>query len=374
MSDPSTGGQSASAEARRRAEEAGEAVRDRADRVMEQGREQTRSLLQDQKRRAADRLGGVAEGLHEAAHDLEEHDLGFAARYADRAAARVEGWARGIRERDIDDVLSEAEDYARRQPELFVGGAFLAGFVLARLAKSSSDRRRSREAELAATSGGGAYGIGRGRHSAYEEDLDEDDVDEIARGREASGYGGGGYPGGYGAGGGAAAGLHGTGIAGVQGAASQTEPARPGAAPAAGRSTTLSDANERFSGTNTMTGGAVGPTGSAAASGAPAGGGPGATATRTSSVGAGPGGTGPSGQSTRREATPAGAAPPSTSAATPAAPGPGTARAGSGATETGGTGNPLGASGHTPEGGASAAADKQRKEGGAPTPPPGRKG
>ena len=56
-----------------------------------------------------------------------------------------------MRERSLDDLIGTVEDFARRQPVAFIGGAVAAGFGLARLMKSSADRRRS----VVAGSGGG---------------------------------------------------------------------------------------------------------------------------------------------------------------------------------------------------------------------------
>ncbi len=155
MATRETGGGNADHDVRNVAAAAKEDVRNATDRILDRGRDEARTILEQQQRRAADGLTGVADALHAAADRMEGGDIGFVARYAETAAAQVESWARRVQQRDIDDVLSEAETHARRNPEIFVGGAFIAGFLVARVAKASSDRRRLRERIRRQAPGGG---------------------------------------------------------------------------------------------------------------------------------------------------------------------------------------------------------------------------
>jgi len=145
MATRETGGDPAAKDVKDVAATAMDDVRNTTDRILDRGRDEARGLLEGQQRRASEGLTGVADALHSAADRMEERDIGFIARYADTAADQVETWARQVQQRDINDVLADAENYARRNPEIFVGGAFLAGFLVARVAKASSDRRRMRE-------------------------------------------------------------------------------------------------------------------------------------------------------------------------------------------------------------------------------------
>src|SRR5262249_48746129 len=56
----------------------------------------------------------------------------------DQAAEQIERFSRYLRETDIDDLLYEAQHIARRQPALFLGGAFVLGVLGARFLKSTS--------------------------------------------------------------------------------------------------------------------------------------------------------------------------------------------------------------------------------------------
>ncbi len=127
---------------------AGEAVNQTVDQAMEAGRQtvgsaqgRIRSLLEQQTDRAADQLGGVASALHKAAEQLDAENNGTAAQYAVQAAGRVEQVADLLRHSSLDDIVSEVEGFARRQPEVFIGAAFAVGFLAARFIKSSGERR-----------------------------------------------------------------------------------------------------------------------------------------------------------------------------------------------------------------------------------------
>ncbi|CAO3433872.1 hypothetical protein [Azospirillum doebereinerae] len=125
-----------------------QSVKQAADAALDVGRDgvdsaqgRIRSLLEQQTDRAADQLGGVASALQKAADQLQAENNGTAAQYAVQAADRVERVADMLRHSSLDDIVGEVEGFARRQPELFIGGAFALGFLAARFVKSSGERR-----------------------------------------------------------------------------------------------------------------------------------------------------------------------------------------------------------------------------------------
>jgi hypothetical protein len=98
-------------------------------------------LVAQGKDRVVGRLDHLAGSIRQAGDRLSEQQVALLARYADRAAARVEEVTDYLRDRDLDDLLADTRAFARRRPELFLGGAFVAGLLLARLFKSSAERR-----------------------------------------------------------------------------------------------------------------------------------------------------------------------------------------------------------------------------------------
>jgi ElaB/YqjD/DUF883 family membrane-anchored ribosome-binding protein len=100
--------------------------------------DRARELAEEQKRVGADRLGGVARAVHQAAEKLEEDLPPEATQYVHQAADSIERVSSAIRDRSVADLVDDLNDFARRQPVAFFGGAILAGFVLSRFLKSSA--------------------------------------------------------------------------------------------------------------------------------------------------------------------------------------------------------------------------------------------
>jgi len=129
------------------AEQAKEQVKDLANQARDQtvelahqATDQVSQLVDQQKQQTAERLGGLAGALHEAARQLEQKDAEGFGRYAHRAAEQVDRASRYLKEKDLQSFVRDAEGFARRHPDLFLGGTLIASVLLARFLKSSADR------------------------------------------------------------------------------------------------------------------------------------------------------------------------------------------------------------------------------------------
>ena len=89
----------------------------------------------------ARQLSELADALREGGRRLSGSDEWTLGRKAGTAADRVERAARYLQASDLEALLGDLEGFARRRPMTFVGGAFLAGFVMARVVKSADERR-----------------------------------------------------------------------------------------------------------------------------------------------------------------------------------------------------------------------------------------
>lgn len=125
-------------EVRQQAETKTQEAKQKAGQAVEQAKDQARQQTARQKERASERLSSVARAMRETGDTLRGEDQGGAARYVDQAAERVERFSGYLRERSPDELFYEAERYARREPALFLGGAFALGLMGARFLKSSS--------------------------------------------------------------------------------------------------------------------------------------------------------------------------------------------------------------------------------------------
>jgi hypothetical protein len=123
---------------------AGDAVdqaRGMAGQLAQDVREVAESLIDEQKERAAGHVTGVAEALRKTAEGLGEHNE-VVGRYAEQAADQVERFAESIRDRNLGDLIADVDDFARRQPTMFLVGAVALGFVVGRFMAASSERTR----------------------------------------------------------------------------------------------------------------------------------------------------------------------------------------------------------------------------------------
>ena len=102
------------------------------------------SRVDEQKNRAADGLGGIADVFRNASNELR-NDNETIASYVDMASDQMRRFADQIREKGVADMLEDVQAFARRRPALFIGGAFLVGLGIARFLKASADRRALRE-------------------------------------------------------------------------------------------------------------------------------------------------------------------------------------------------------------------------------------
>jgi hypothetical protein len=130
--------QSATSAASDIAQQAGARVREQASHATGQVQEHAKAFLSEQKGVAADHIEGVAKVLHETVDQLRQRSPGAVTDYAERAVGGLDSLADALREQDVRALVGQVEDFARRQPVLFIAGTVAIGFALARFLKSSS--------------------------------------------------------------------------------------------------------------------------------------------------------------------------------------------------------------------------------------------
>jgi hypothetical protein len=101
-------------------------------------RDSAASQLTAQKDRATDQLGSVARAVRSSTRQLREQHHDTAAGYVDQIADQIERLSQGLRQRNLTELLDDAQRLARRQPAVFIASAFALGLVAARFLKSSS--------------------------------------------------------------------------------------------------------------------------------------------------------------------------------------------------------------------------------------------
>ena len=83
----------------------------------------------------------MAQAVRQSTQHLREQQYDTVAQFVERAADQIERFSNHLRERDLNDLVSEAQRFARQQPAVFIGSSFAAGMLAARFIKASRPTR-----------------------------------------------------------------------------------------------------------------------------------------------------------------------------------------------------------------------------------------
>jgi hypothetical protein len=108
--------------------------------LMEKVKDGAVSQLSTQKDRATDGIGNVVRAVRQSTQQLRDQQHDTIAQYVDQAAAQLERFSNTLKEKNVGELIGEAQRFARRNPALFIGGAFAVGLLSARFFKSSRDQ------------------------------------------------------------------------------------------------------------------------------------------------------------------------------------------------------------------------------------------
>jgi hypothetical protein len=130
--------------------------------LMDRAREGAFKKLDSQRERAATGLGSMVDALRESGRQLEGQNATMAS-YVSGAASQLERFSGGIRDRDVQQIVRDVEQFARHRPAIFLGSAFALGLATARFLKSSSSESEAGASSASSrTSGAGSsYSTGR---------------------------------------------------------------------------------------------------------------------------------------------------------------------------------------------------------------------
>ena len=126
--------------------------------LMDRARAGVFKKLDSQRERAATGLGSIVDAMRESGRQLEGQNAAMAS-YVSGAASQLERFSGGIRDRDVQEIVHDVEQFARHRPAIFLGSAFALGLATARFLKSSNS-----ESEAGASS---ARSRASGARSSY---------------------------------------------------------------------------------------------------------------------------------------------------------------------------------------------------------------
>jgi hypothetical protein len=123
---------------RRNAAEGGVRSQDGFNNMPEDTINKAEQIAEEQKQAGAGQIDEMAKAVHGAANELQQQ-MPKAAEFVHAAVSRLEEGAGALRERSIKDLVSGFNDFGRKEPLAFFGGAMVAGFAISRFLKSSTD-------------------------------------------------------------------------------------------------------------------------------------------------------------------------------------------------------------------------------------------
>lgn len=112
------------------------------ERLIGEARDEARGFAAERRDIAASYVMDIAEALDTATQVLNERGRERSAHYVRRAAEELQQFSDRVNRQDVGRWLGEIEAFARGQPLLFFGGAFLLGYAAVRLL-GGSDRAGS---------------------------------------------------------------------------------------------------------------------------------------------------------------------------------------------------------------------------------------
>jgi hypothetical protein len=123
------------------ATEAASQAQDRAREAAGQARGRMRDEVDRRSTEIGDRVGGTAGDARSVAEELRNQGKDAPARYVEQAADRAERLGGYLRDSDSDRIITDVEDFARRNPWAIAAGGLALGFAASRMLKASSGQR-----------------------------------------------------------------------------------------------------------------------------------------------------------------------------------------------------------------------------------------
>jgi hypothetical protein len=116
-------------------------AQDKAGAMAGQARGRLREQIDQRSTQAGDEIRSTAHQVRSLAEQLRGQGKDMPARLVEQAADRSESFGNYLRNADGEQLLDDAESFARRQPWAVAAGGLALGFAASRLLKASSSRR-----------------------------------------------------------------------------------------------------------------------------------------------------------------------------------------------------------------------------------------
>ena len=138
---------------KQQAKAAGAEVQEAAVRATDKAKTRLAEEATVRKEAVAEHMGAFGAAARDAADRLKQEDDSAAAHYLYVAADGLDRASDRLRNADLGELYEDAEQLARKHPEIVLGGLFLVGIGIARFLKSSAKGRRREQYPSLASSG-----------------------------------------------------------------------------------------------------------------------------------------------------------------------------------------------------------------------------
>jgi ElaB/YqjD/DUF883 family membrane-anchored ribosome-binding protein len=108
-----------------------------ASKLTHQAQDQIKSAVTDRKSQTVSSLDNMVDAIRSTGQTLRNNQQADAAQYVDQLASQVGRFSSYLDEKEIDQIVGDAEKLARRKPTMFLAGAFGLGLLVGRFLKSS---------------------------------------------------------------------------------------------------------------------------------------------------------------------------------------------------------------------------------------------
>src|SRR4051794_29627399 len=118
-----------------------EQAQEKAQQAASKASDQARTQIDQRSTEVGHRVTSTADDIRSVGQQLREQGKDQPARIAEQAAGHVERAGSWLRDSDSDKLLSDVEDFGRRQPWAFALGGLALGIAASRFLKASSTQR-----------------------------------------------------------------------------------------------------------------------------------------------------------------------------------------------------------------------------------------
>jgi hypothetical protein len=133
--------QTESTEVREKAQEVAGQAQEKAQEAAGQAQEMMRAQVDQRSTQAGEKISETAHDLRSVSEELRNQGKDTPAKFADRGAEQIERVGSYLSESDGGKLLSDVEEFGRRQPLAVPAGGLVVGMAAARFLKASSRSR-----------------------------------------------------------------------------------------------------------------------------------------------------------------------------------------------------------------------------------------